>query len=304
MKIAIFGNKKTTRTLIDYLLLKKIKIHTLISLSSKKLNSHEISGVDENLNSFSNTLNIYNPSSYAMNSDEDFAFFKKNKFDIGICTGWQRLIKADILNSFSLGIFGWHGSMFEFPNGRGRSPLNWSIRLGGGKVYHNLFKYDVGADDGAVFDTKILSIRDSDYIEDLQKKAIKHICESAHALILKSKRGEIDLKNQPQSSFILFPSLSEKDGQLFPKYMSGLSARNIVRSCSKPFPGSYICINKKPMIRIWNLEKNFSESSIQLNPGKFRFHRDQLFIGFNDVTMSSSNYEILNKEVINLREFD
>ena len=154
-----------------------------------------------------------------MNSDEDFAFFKKNKFDIGICTGWQRLIKADILNSFSLGIFGWHGSMFEFPNGRGRSPLNWSIRLGGRKVYHNLFKYDVGADDGAVFDTKILSIRDSDYIEDLQNKAIKHICESAHALILKSKKGAIDLKISLKALSYYFLAYLKKMASFFQIYV-------------------------------------------------------------------------------------
>ena len=72
-------------------------------------------------------------------SNKDKNFFRTKAFDIGLCTSWQRIIPKDVLSCFRFGVFGWHGSGFEFPNGRGRSPINWSIRLGLNSIFHNCF---------------------------------------------------------------------------------------------------------------------------------------------------------------------
>ena len=73
--------------------------------------------------------------------------------------------------------------MFRFPDGRGRSPINWSIRLGGEKIYHNLFQYNEKADAGSVFETECIPIKPSDLISDVIEKATVHISQSSIRLI-------------------------------------------------------------------------------------------------------------------------
>ena len=114
-------------------------------------------------------------------------------------------------NSYNLnnGIFGWHGSGFEFPNGRGRSPLNWSIRIGLKKIFHNCFKYSVGVDDGKIFDTKEIEIKNNEYIEEVISKAIQHIKDSAIKLLEDVSKNNLVLREQCDHAFLSFPKLSE-----------------------------------------------------------------------------------------------
>ena len=49
-------------------------------------------------------------------------------------------------------------------------PLNWSIRLGADRVFHNCFRYSSGVDDGQVFGESTLMIEPDDYIADIQKR--------------------------------------------------------------------------------------------------------------------------------------
>ena len=50
----------------------------------------------------------------------------------------KRLIPIDILEQFSVGAFGMHGSSMDLPLGRGRSPLNWSL-IEGRKFFYKSF---------------------------------------------------------------------------------------------------------------------------------------------------------------------
>ena len=160
MKICIFGNKTTTKALLNELIKKKVKVSCLVALDISNSKKAKISGHDDDLISFatSHGVSIFSPESYSLSSRKDIDFFQRRRFDLGLCTGWQRLIPPSTVDSFEHGVYGWHGSGFEFPNGRGRSPLNWSLRLGSTKIYHNLFRYAHGADDGMIYETEIFII--------------------------------------------------------------------------------------------------------------------------------------------------
>ena len=150
----------------------------------------------------------------------------------------------NILNTFKYGVFGWHGSGFNLPNGKGRSPLNWSIRLGCKKVFHNCFKYSENPDEGDIFDIKKILIDDEDYIYDLQVKALEHIKESSVKLINSIINSDLTLKQQPKHPSIWLPKLSEESGLLTLDNMIMRDAINITRSCSHPFPGAFIRLNE------------------------------------------------------------
>ena len=192
MKLCIFGNKTATKDLVVELLASHVNIAYLVTLGVDNAKTiAKISGKDDSLIEFSTNqgIDVYNPDNYSLKSGKDIEFFQKQNFDLGFCTGWQRLIPEPIIDSFKHGIYGWHGSGFEFPNGRGRSPLNWTLRLGLKNIHHNLFRYAYGADDGMVYETEIIPIKKDDYISDLQEKALHHIKKSSLRLLENINKG-------------------------------------------------------------------------------------------------------------------
>lgn len=253
MKICVFGNKTATRALIAHLVNSGANISGLITLGSDLASSVQISGEDNRLTAFASThgIKVFHPDSYSLKSDRDIEFFSRQNFDLGLCAGWQRLIPGAILDSFEHGVFGWHGSGFKLPNGRGRSPLNWSLRLGLEVIYHNCFRYSYGVDDGEVFDCELIQVAADDYISDLQRKALEHIKSSSIRLIEEIRQGTLSLTPQAPHPFITFPPLTEVAGELLPDRMQCGQAINIIRSCSHPFPGAFIRVEDK-VLRIWS----------------------------------------------------
>ena len=301
MKICVFGSKKSTIKLLNFLTKNKIKVDTLVLLDPTKLSLVQISGYDSKISLIAKDLeiNCFFAKTYSLKSNMDKNFFRTKSFDIGLCTSWQRIIPKDVLSCFRFGVFGWHGSGYEFPNGRGRSPINWSIRLGLDVIFHNCFRYSDGVDDGDVYETRKLTIKKNDYIEDIQEKAIEHICDSAIRLISDIRDNKLKLSKQINNPFISFPSLNEKSGQLYPSQFNVSSARNIVRSCSHPFPGAYVTLSEHDArIRIWRAEiLSTTPEKIQIDKGCLFFSDKEVFIGFFDGVLKLTDYEIeLNKK--------
>lgn len=295
MKICVFGNKKSTLFLLTNLLKNNYTDLTLITLNQKSKKNIEISGLEKNLDLFcnNNKVNLYKSKSYSLKKIIDNNHFKKNRYDIGFSAGWQRIIPLEILNTFKYGVYGWHGSGFKLPNGRGRSPINWSIRLGQKKIYHNFFKYDEEADSGGIFETKIIYIKSSDYISDIQDKALEHIKDSSIRLIKKAKLNSIKLQKQANYPSIIFPALNELSGQLYPCDLNANEALNIIRSCSKPFPGAYIVLNKRK-IKIWKAEKKSFKIKYRdkFFPGKIILKKNKIYIHFKDGILESKDFQI------------
>lgn len=294
MKICIFGNKTSSKELMESLVVSEISISHLVTLSFTNTQRLEISGVDNYLEKFAidNNITTYTPTKYSLTNDADLDFFNKESFDLGLCTGWQRLIPNQILETFKHGVFGWHGSGFEFPNGRGRSPLNWSIRLGLENIYHNCFQYSADPDGGAIFETEIINIKNKDYISDLQYKALKHIKDSSKRLISDIKCGKLNLTSQPKYPFILLPALNEKSGEIFIDLSSCKQAMQIIRSCSIPFPGAFVS-HKEHSFRIWKADyyqKKCLKSEIEK---KIWVKNDALFLVLKDGIIKSVNFERL-----------
>lgn len=252
MKIAIFGNKTTTLSLINHILENQLMISAIVCLNHDLQNNATISGYSNNIKNVASNKNIklVEVDDYSLKSDIDQKKVISLGCDIGLVTGWQRIIPGEILNSFKVGIFGWHGSFLKFPNGRGRSPLNWSIRLGADRIYHNLFMYDHNADTGPVFETKKFLINKEDYIEDIQMKALEHIKNSSIKLINAAVSNNLLLQTQPKGVAISLPKISPHDGELQPEFQTADQALNLIRSTSKPFPGAFIKKNKHKII-VW-----------------------------------------------------
>jgi methionyl-tRNA formyltransferase len=287
--VVVFGNKFTTASLIEFILINEFKIDLIVVLSEIEANKYDIAGVSKGIEDIAtkNNIHIYRANSYNLKCESDVNFFKFKKFGIGICTGWQRLIPDYLIENFEAGIFGWHGSAFRLPNGRGRSPLNWTIRLGLDKIYHTCLQYNSLPDEGKIYEELEILVDESEYIYDLQIKVLQHIKDCCLRLLIDFNNNTIFLRPQNNFASVSLPKLKESDSYLWPKKLHCIDAINIVRSCSYPFSGATL-ESGDYLIKIWRLE---STKEYDLIPGDILKKEGQLYIGFLDGICVTSCYE-------------
>lgn len=251
-KTTVFGNKTTTADLIRHLRKEGHAIDLVVTLSSEGKSGHDISGADD-VETLARALGIavYATGDYRLKTESDKKFFAENEFGIGLCTGWQRLLPAHVLAAFPDGVFGFHGSCWPFPDGRGRSPLNWSMRKGGDKVYHNCFKYVAAADAGEVFNTTEFPISAHDSISSVQFKALLDMKRVSHRLLTQYASGTIRTTAQKDGASIVLEKLTPEDGLIHFSGMPRAEILCLVNATSRPFPGAFARTASGDILRIW-----------------------------------------------------
>ena len=73
MKLVLFGNKSTTKLLLEHLIQKNYKPHTLVTLDSNLLKKSNIAGAEDSLIDFAleNKINVFKPNSYGLSNKKD-----------------------------------------------------------------------------------------------------------------------------------------------------------------------------------------------------------------------------------------
>lgn len=246
-KIALFGCKSNTKFTLDALLNLGLN-PVLISLDPEKGKQEKVADYAD-LKEYcqSKNLTIYIVEKYNLKSNRDEAFFYDNKFDLAFVNGWQRLIPPTILDTFSIGVFGMHGSAEDLPKGRGRSPLNWAILEGRKEFYANLFKYKAGTDNGDILDTKKFYISENDTAETMHFKntlAMSFLIEKNIKRLLKN---DFDLKKQPSTTPTYYPKRNETDSLIdWSKTIKEIE--QFIKAVTKPFNGAYSFIEGHKII--------------------------------------------------------
>lgn len=251
--VTVLGNHHSTRALIESLIADGLRPDLLITLSAEARGKVAIAAGADDLATWCRAqgMAVHECRGYRLISDQDRAFFADNQFDLGVCTDWQHLLPAHVLDAFADGVFGFHGSLMRFPNGRGRSPFNWSLRLGGGSIFHNCFRYTTGADDGEVFNTTEIPIGPEDQIADLQFKALIDSRITIRRLLRAHRAGALALTPQPEAASIWLPKLTPEDSRLQFRAMGVEMVLNLIRASSRPFAGAYVEAPGGDPIRIW-----------------------------------------------------
>lgn len=281
---------------------KKIQIKYLATISKSKAKKNKILDYNfDNLFLYTNKINLYKCTNFNLDSRKDLNFFKKEKFDLGICIGWQRILPENILSQFKMGIYGWHGSYLKLPDGAGRSPINWSIRMGQKKIFHTLFRYNRNCDAGEIFEIVKINIRNNDYFSDVKVKVNEHIKKSSFRLINAIIKNKLVLTKQlKKKNKIFFPKISSNDLKIYSKEMTTKVAYDLIRSASYPFSGSNLFKNKKKIMTIYRSTiKNFSNKFVNLTPGSLFFYKKKFYLKFNNGFLRLNDYKIFNNKLLN-----
>lgn len=251
--VTVFGNHHSTAALIASLISDGLKPDLVVTLSAEARAKVSIASGAGDLADFcrAQDIEVYECLGYRLISDADRAFFAGNDFGIAVCTDWQHLLPEAVLDAFEQGVFGFHGSMMRFPNGRGRSPFNWSIRLGGRSVFHNCFKYTPGADDGLVFNTTEIPIGPEEHVADLQFKALMDSRITIRRLLRAYRDDDIVLTPQPAGASVWLPKLTPEDSRLQFGAEDIEAVLNVIRASSRPFAGAFGETVSGEQIRFW-----------------------------------------------------
>lgn len=246
-KIAIFGCKSTTEILLNFLL-SIYKVDVLITIDEDTAKKNNVADFkDLTLICKSKNIKTILVKSYSLKSENDSLKVINEQIDVAFVIGWQRLIPPYVLNSFSIGAFGMHGSSLDLPFGRGRSPMNWSIIEGKNSFYTNLFKYDSGVDSGEILDKYKFSITDKDDAATMHFKntmSMKYLIDKNLQYIL---NNNFFLTKQPNYSPSYYPKRTEEDSQIM-WFCDVHFIERFIRAVTLPFNGAYSYIAGEKII--------------------------------------------------------
>jgi methionyl-tRNA formyltransferase len=251
-KIVFCGCTETGIDVLNYLLNNNFKINYIVSLTESQATKYKVSGYScfDEL-SKQHGIPIYYPKEYSLKNEEDIAFFNKNSFDILILGGWQRLIPENILKTLKIGGIGTHGSSEFLPEGKGRSPVNWSIIEGKRRYILQLFLMTPGIDDGDIVDYKMCDINEWDTCKTLYYKIAilqKTMLKDQIPKLLSNNFTRIPQKGE--STF--YPKRNPEDG-LIDWNKTVFEIYDFVRALTKPYPGAFGYIGDNP-IYLWKAQ--------------------------------------------------
>lgn len=192
---------------------------------------------------------VYRPATYSLRAGADHEFFERERFDLLVQGGWQRLFPEKVLKALRTGAIGAHGSSDFLPKGRGRSPLNWSIIEGRKRFIIHLFLIRPGVDDGDVFDYDIFDITPFDSIETVNLKYAILTARMLKRSIPHLLDGTLKAKPQ-QGTPSYYQKRSPDDGLIDWEELDVWQIHNWVRALTRPYPGAFAVL-KGEMTTIW-----------------------------------------------------
>ena len=295
-KIVVCGCTDFGYEIVDFLLTNGINISHLVSLLPEQAIQYKVSGYKSfELLSTKYGIPIYYPKLYSM-KETDFDFFEKEKFDLLLVCGWQRLIPNKILETIKICGIGSHGSSELLPKGRGRSPVNWSIIEGKKQFILQLFMLTPKIDDGDIVYHETFDINEWDTCKTIYYKTsvvMKRALLKLIPNILSNNFSRTPQSGEPS----FYPKRTPDDGLIdWNKPLKEI--HNFVKALAKPYPGAFSFIDKQK-IMIWEaqpFDRKITFSDAKLGEIVEKFSTGDFVVKCNDGTLLITEYEgVVNK---------
>ena len=299
-RIAFFGCKGITESCMKYFIDDIGPIDYLITISPEEGEINKVADYKD-LSEFArfNDIDVYNAEQYSMRSKKDSEFIKNLDLDIAFVIGWQRLIPVNILNVIKTGVFGMHGSAYDLPKGRGRSPMNWSLILNRNQFYTNLFKYENNVDGGDILDSQKFDINEFDTIETLHFKNMISMSRLIYKNINDIIINDLKLRSQNNDVATYYPKREPYDG-FIDWNLKTRDIYNLTRAVTKPFPGALSTIDGY-LIKIWTLypfTKSWKYADALNGEIVEVFYNKKFVVKTPDSCILVHDYDIKKKELI------
>lgn len=248
MKLGILGCKGTTLDLLNGIVARgDLDIDTVITISDKKAAANKVAFYQgDAIKDFceTNGLRRHVAKTYTLTGESDQAFFERERFDVLLVLGWERLLPDAVLKTLGQFACGMHGSAAGLPKGRGRSPMNWAILTQQTKFTTYLFRYTPGMDDGDVLGARTFDITPYDDIGTLHAKNRIAMSALAHLYLPKIADGSLVFVPQPDEKPTYYPKRTRADG-FIDWDVHAEEVHRLVRAVAPPYPGALTLMDGK-----------------------------------------------------------
>ena len=247
LRIGVFGCKHTTVFIINALR-QFANVDAVITISPDTAVKADVADYCD-LSLVCSEFNIpcYSAAQYSLKNPQDQNVIADMQLDIGFVIGWQRLIPSGVFKTFSIGVFGMHGSADDLPVGRGRSPMNWALIERRSHFHTNLFRYNEDIDSGDILDSIVFSIQPTDNAETMHYKNVLAMKYLIQRNIEDLKNGIVKVHPQKNIKPTFYPKRNPEDS-IIDFRQDIFQIETHIRAVTKPFNGAFTFCNDEKVI--------------------------------------------------------
>jgi methionyl-tRNA formyltransferase len=184
-----------------------------------------------------------------MNDPDAVADLRAADLDWLYVIGWSQMAKQEILSIPRRGVLGIHPTLL--PVGRGRASIPWAIIKGLKETGVTMFKLDEGMDTGPILGQVVIPVEDGETSTTLYEKVVASHCTLIRQTYPHIADGTIEPIQQDESRATVWPGRRPSDGLLELRSMEAAEVDRFVRALTHPYPGAFVRINDRQIVRIW-----------------------------------------------------
>ncbi|MFO0975412.1 MAG: formyltransferase family protein [Planctomycetaceae bacterium] len=232
--------EKIPRSLSSHCCGRNCPVSGIVTISKEVADRNHVPTWADLKTEFGRSIPVHVSPSYRLEDTSDRSILGHCKADVGFCIGWQRLLPQWFLDLHRNGVFGMHACANRLPNGRGRSPINWSVIEGATSLYAHIFRYNDQPDAGDLLSAPKITIEAHDDIQTLQQKArviFNHeVIRNWNDLVSGSIRLlPLNSSGEPER---FYPKRDADDGAI-DWHWPASQIVNWVRAQTRPYPGAF-----------------------------------------------------------------
>ncbi len=240
----VIGCRENSAEFIDKLLHCGCRPAGIVTISEATAAANHVPSWVDLSAEFGRQIPVYVARSYKLQDPYDELALASCHADVGFCIGWQRLLPEWFLDQHRNGVFGMHACANRLPNGRGRSPINWSVIEGAAVLHAHIFRYNDQPDAGDLLCVPTIEIEPHDDIQTLQQKARVVFAAEVIPRWERLVHGSPVLEplNSSGETDRFYPKRSEDDG-LIDWGKTAIRIRDWVRAQTYPYPGAFTIVD-------------------------------------------------------------
>lgn len=209
-----------------------------------------------------------------INDHESQKILEELQADLFVLSGYNKIIKSNIINIPKYGAINLHGG--KLPDYRGVAPINWQIINGEKEGGCCIIFVDERIDTGDIIIQKYFKINKNDTAQIILNKTLKIFPKILLETINNIKNGTVKRRKQNQNMGSYYTRRHPRDGQIFWYYMKAKEAHNLIRGLSSPYPNAFTFFKGK---KLFIKKSQLIDMDIKGVPGKIiRFIGDSAIV--------------------------
>jgi methionyl-tRNA formyltransferase len=172
-----------------------------------------------------------------INSLESVARLKKFEADLFILSGYNKILKKEVINIPPLGTINLHGG--KLPEYRGAAPINWQIINGETTGGCSIIYVDEGIDTGDIISQEIYPIEPEDTHASVLEKTLDIFPRQLLEVLRDIEKDTVQAQEQDPNTGNYFPRRYPHDSKIDWQGMTDIQVHNLVRGMHGPYPAAF-----------------------------------------------------------------